>query len=453
MSRSVDELQQMRSLPWSEEAERAVLAAMFLDPALVPRTRDEIPAEAFYPERHQLIFNAFGALHDAGESIDLRTMQAHLERWGQHEAVGGLAYLAGLDLDLPRLENIASYVGIVRERWTRRRVIAACAEGTRQALDGSKLEALDNIAKLQLQLADIERGAVRTQGVTLGAALSARLVELEERDPGSLVGLSTGVKGLDDITLGLRAGLTVVGARPGIGKSTFAMNLGTHASLRLGLPTLMVTLEMSYPQLADRVACSVAEVNFTAYQKGHLSSGQWGKVQIAARDLSKAPFHLHAGDGSYPDVAAAIRRQAASGLALVLIDYLQLLEWSSDRRGDNRNLEISRITRSLKLLSSEISTPIVLLSQLSRDAVKRGTESRRPTLTDLRDSGAIEQDADVVIFIHRDPEDPENYANTELIVGKNRHGETGMVRSVFQGHYCRFVESATAPSRRSEAPF
>jgi replicative DNA helicase len=446
----LETLPQPKSLPFSEEAERAVLAAVFLDPQQLAVVAGRLRADDFYPERHQNIYRAMLDLQASGSDIDLRTVQAKLEQRAQFDGVGGVAYLAGLDVDLPDLGRVSSYVEIVKERSLRRRLIGACGAITRDCLDGG-LEAAQALGKAEELILGLGEEAIPRGFQALGEVFRTTLADLEERTPSALLGVPSGFNDLDEMTRGLNKGnLIIIAGRPGMGKTSFAMNVAQHVAIRADQPVGVFSLEMSRQELALRVLSSESRVPFGTLRTGHMSQRQWEMVLSTERRVQKAPLFID--DSANPtllEVSSKARRlKAERGLALIVVDYLQLMQ--AGGRYENRNLEIAAITRGLKQLAKELEMPVVALSQLSRQPERRGGD-HRPQLSDLRESGAIEQDADLVMFIYRDEvynkEDPSNQGLAEVIIAKHRNGETGVVPLVFLGETTSFHNRA-----RHDAP-
>ena len=450
----LETLSQPKSLPFSEEAERAVLAAVLLDPQQLAVVAGRLRADDFYPERHQHIYRAMLDLQATGGEIDLRTVQARLEQRAQMEGVGGVAYLAGLDVDLPDLGRVASYVEIVKERSLRRRLIGACSVITRDCLDGG-LEAQQALGRAEEMILNLGEEAITRGFQALGEVFRTTLADLEERTPSALLGVPSGFTDLDEMTRGMNKGnLIIVAGRPGMGKTSFAMNVAQHAAIRADHPVGVFSLEMSKQELALRVLSSESRVPFGTLRTGHMSQRQWEMVLSTERRVQKAPLFIDdSANPSLLEVSSKARRlKAERGLSMIIVDYLQLMQ--AGGRYENRNLEIAAITRGLKQLAKELEIPVIALSQLSRQPERRGSD-HRPQLSDLRESGAIEQDADLVMFIYRDEvynrEDPSNQGLAEVIIAKHRNGETGIVPLVFLGETTSFYNRARhdAPS----APF
>ena len=451
----IETLQPPRNVPHSEESERAVLAGVLLDPGLIPSVSARLTLEDFYAERHRVVYQAMLDLQAAGVEVDLRTLQAQLETRNHLESVGGVAYLAGLDVDLPDLGRFDTYVEIVKERSVRRRLIEACGSITRDCLDGGLMaqEALGRAEQAILGLGEeaIQRGFVR-----LSQVVQDTIADLEERPTDGLIGVPTGFHDLDDKTRGLcAANLVIIAGRPGMGKTSLALNIAQHAALEKGLTVGIFSLEMSQQEVALRILSSRADVSGTALRAGHLSQKKWNRVIKTAREIGTAPLYIDdSANPSLLEVASKARRlKAEAALDLVILDYLQLMQ--AGGKHENRTLEIAAITRGLKQLAKELNIPVVALSQLSRQPERRGSD-RRPQLADLRESGAIEQDADLVMFVYRDelyhPE-TEDQGIAELIISKHRNGQTGTIKLVFLGEITSFKNMAHHQPAPGGAPF
>jgi replicative DNA helicase len=451
----IEAFSQPKSLPHSEESERAVLAAVLLDSRLLPTVAGRLRAEDFYFERHQLLYGAMIELQEVQVEIDLRTLQAKLEQQAHLEAVGGLAYLAGLDVDLPDLGNVESYAEIVKERSVRRRLIQASGEIIRDCLDGG-LEANEALGRAEQAILGLGEESIRRGFNSLTSVIQTTLAEIEDRPGSAIIGVPTGFIDFDSMSHGLNKGnLIIVAGRPGMGKTSFALNVAQHVAVRENRCVGIFSLEMSEQELALRVLCSEAGVGFSKLRRAHLSDAEWRRVHQAARDCSNARLYID--DSPNPtllELASKARRlKAEKGLDLVILDYLQLMQ--AGGKYENRNLEIAAISRGMKQLAKELEIPVMALSQLSRQPERRGSD-HRPQLADLRESGAIEQDADMVAFIYRDEvynkDDPENQGLAELIISKHRSGETGTVHLVFLGETTTFKTLGRHPSApRGEA--
>ncbi|MDA8017443.1 MAG: replicative DNA helicase [Thermoanaerobaculia bacterium] len=429
-----------KALPHSEESERAVLAAILLSPHVLPVVTARLEAEDFYLERHQLIFQCMLVLQEEGTEIDLRTLQGKLELRNAFDTVGGMAYLAGLDLDLPDLGRIESYVEIVKERSIRRRLIQAAQKITFDSFESGQ-EAQDVLAEAEKMVLGLGEEAIRRGFSVLGDVLEETVASLEERADG-MIGLETGFYDWDRITQGLVAGnLIIIAGRPGMGKTSFAINVTQHVAIRGKRPAAIFSLEMGEQELAQRIMASESDLPFGNLRAGQLSEGQWTHLYETIRSIDHAPLYID--DTPNPtlvEIASKCRRlRAEHGIALLVVDYLQLMQ--AGGKYESRQLEIAAISRGLKQLAKELDIPVVALSQLSRQTERRAGD-HRPQLADLRESGAIEQDADMVCFIYRDEiynkDDPDVKGLAELIVAKHRNGQTGTIDLVFIGESTSF---------------
>ena len=440
----IDTLQEQKSLPHSEESERAVLAGAMLDPELLPSVSGRLTAEDFYAERHRILYRTMLSLQESGAEIDLRTLQASLEQQDRLQTVGGIAYLASLDLDLPDLGRLDAYVEIVKERSIRRRLIEVCGDVTRNCLDGG-LEAQEALSRAEQAILGLGEEAIQRGFVPLGKIFHETLADLEERPDKGFIGIPTGYVDLDAITRGLNPGnLIIIAGRPGMGKTSLALNIAEHVAIREERAVGLFSLEMSQEELALRILSSEVDVPFGPLRSGHLSQKQWNRVIQSVKSVSRAPLFID--DSANPtllELASKSRRlKAEQGLDLVVLDYLQLMQ--AGGRYESRNLEIAAITRGLKQLAKELNVPVIALSQLSRQPERRMGD-HRPQLADLRESGSIEQDADLVMFIYRDEmynaESPDRGV-AELIVSKHRNGQTGTIKLVFLAETTKFCNLA-----------
>lgn len=439
----LDVLTPSKGIPQSEESERAVLAAVLLDPRLLAAVTGRLRPEDFFGERHRAIFAAMIELQDEGSAIDLRTLQARLEQRAQLESVGGLAYLSGLELDLPEIGRFDVYVEIVKERSVRRRLIDVCREVTRDCLDGG-LDAAAALGRAEQAVLALGEEAIRRGFVPLSRILEETLEMLEDSPGKGLTGVSSGYLDLDAKSHGLgRGALIIVAGRPGMGKTTFAMNVAQHVAIREQKTVGVFSLEMGQQELALRILAAESEVRFNKLRSGLYSQSEAINLMDTMKKISRSPLFID--DSASPtilEIASKARRlKAEKNLTLLVVDYLQLMQ--AGGRYENRNLEISAITRSFKQLAKELDIPVVLLSQLSRQPERRGGD-HRPQLADLRESGAIEQDADLVAFVYRDEVYNEEAVKgeAELIVAKHRNGETGTVKLVFLGETTTFLNHA-----------
>jgi replicative DNA helicase len=440
----IEALQPPKSLPQSEESERAVLGGVLLAPDKLAMMAGRLEADDFFSERHRVVFQAMLDVQATDTIVDLRTLQARLEQQDKLESIGGVAYLAGLDIELPDLGRLENYVEIVKERSVRRRLIQACQDITRDCLDGG-VEAQQALGNAEQAILGLGEEAIQRGFRSISSIFQETISDLEERPASGMIGIPTGYTDLDAMTRGLNpSNLLILAGRPGMGKTSLALNIAEHVAIRENKAVGVFSLEMSQQELALRILSSEADVSYGPLRSGHLSQKQWDRVVQHVRKISGAPIFID--DSANPtllEVASKARRlKAEHQLQLVILDYLQLMQ--AGGKYENRNLEISAITRGLKQLAKELDLPVIALSQLSRQPERRGGD-HRPQLADLRESGSIEQDADMVMFIYRDElYDPESEDQgiAELIIAKHRNGETGTVRLVFLGQTTKFCNMA-----------
>jgi replicative DNA helicase len=431
------------SLPHSDEAERSVLGAVLLDNQQFDRAQEILTRTSFYSPRHQKIFGALEQLVEERSAFDVVTLKAVLERSGDLADVGGPAYLARLLEGVPKAANIEHYAKIVKEKEVLRELIRASQAILASALDprGPVDELLDDAERTVFRVAEQRlRVGFRPIGEIAQESLQA-IEELTQRRE-LITGISTGFIELDEMTAGLQRGdLIILAARPSMGKTALALNVATHAALR-GHTVGIFSLEMSQQQLFFRMLCSEGQVDAHRLRTGRVDREEWERIIAVYASLAQASIWIDDTPGvSVMEVRAKARRLARErGLDLLIVDYLQLMR--GRERYENRQQEISDISRSLKELAKELSIPLVALSQLSRAPEQRSGD-RRPQLSDLRESGAIEQDADVVSFLFREEmykrDDPELRGVAELILGKQRNGPTGTIRLHFIREHTRFV--------------
>jgi replicative DNA helicase len=432
------------ALPHSDEAERSVLGSVLLDNRQYHRARELLTSESFYSGRHRKVFKAFETLLEAGRAVDLVTLKAELARTGALEGCGGPAFLASLVDGVPRSTNVDHYARIVKEKQILRDLIASAQQIAASALQasGTADEILDEAERTIFRIA---QDRIRGGFVPLRAVAENSLKQIEEltQRHDLITGIPTGFPDLDRMTAGLQnSDLVVLAARPSMGKTALALNIAVHAALRHHATVGVFSLEMSHPQLFFRMLCSEGQVDAHRLRTGRVDKEDWQRIIKAFGRLSEAPMFIDDTPGvGLMEVRAKTRRlKHERGLDLLVVDYLQLMRGRG--RYENRQQEISDISRSLKELAKELQIPVLALSQLSRAPEQRGGD-HRPQLSDLRESGAIEQDADVVLFLFRPElykrEDPELRGKTELIIGKQRNGPTGTVELRFIRDFTRFV--------------
>jgi replicative DNA helicase len=433
--------------PQNLDAEQSVLGAVLLDNAVLPRVIELLTAEDFYRGPHRRVFAAMLELFERDESIDLITLRERLEQKNLLEEVGGAAFLAALVDQVPTAANVAYHAKIVREKAIMRGLITASTEIAALSYEGAQdvEQILDEAERRIFQLSE---RSVRAGFVPMRAAVKDSFKVLEQlyQKKEHVTGVPSGFTELDNMTSGFQpSDLVIIAGRPSMGKTAFVLNIAEHVGLVAGLPVAVFSLEMSREQLVMRMLSAVSGVDGNRLRRGFLSREDWPLLSRAAGKLSESPIFID--DSAACTVleirAKARRLKADHGLALVVIDYLQLVRGRD--RVENRQQEISEISRSLKSLAKELKVPVLALSQLSRAVESRGGD-KRPQLSDLRESGAIEQDADVVAFIFREDmyrEDADQQQGiAEVIVRKQRNGPTGVVKLAFRKECTRFANLA-----------
>jgi replicative DNA helicase len=448
-----------KGLPAAVEVEKLVLGSVLLNDATFIQAGGLLRPEDFSIEKHQRIFNAMRELYERGERIDRITVANELNRKGLLQDVGGLSYLVSLDDELPVVFNIESYVRIVREKSMLRRIIYSSQEIIDRCMKGDE--------DPNLLLAEAEEGLLKLGTESQGSdSLKSPRQIIEEYEGGinalldpsnRISGLSTGFVKLDECTGGLRPGqLIILAARPAMGKTAFALNIASHVTTRLGKTAAVFSLEMSKESLLSRLLCSQARVDGQRYQAGVLSKDELRRLQMAAHELSETNLFLDDSAGvNLMDMHSKLRRlKAERGLDLVVVDYLQLMSVSG--RVENRVQEVSQLSRGLKLLSKELEVPFIVLSQLSR-ATETRVGDHRPQLSDLRESGSIEQDADIVGFLFREEyykrDRADLHGKAEFIIAKQRNGPTRTIQLVFLHQFTRFENyTSDLPEDGGEAP-
>lgn len=434
--------------PHATEAEQAVLGGILLENQALNSVLEILSKDEFYSEANANIFDAMTALFARGQPVDSVTLRDELVRRGKLENVGGDEYLLSLTQTLPVLAHIESHAKIIREKAVVRRLITACHEVAAKGYgDYGEFENFLDLSEKSIFEVAKERTRNPYEHVKdVVLRTFAAINEAAERKD-RITGLPTGFERLDKMTAGMHPGdLIIVAGRPGMGKTAFAVNIGINASVQRKLPIAIFSLEMPKEQIARRMLCSEARVDGSRLRTGQLLREDWPKLASAAGVLSELPVWIDDTAGlSLMELRAKARRlKSDQGLGLIVIDYLQLMR--SGGRHDSREQEISEISRSLKGLAKELSIPVIALSQLNRAVESRGTKDKRPQLADLRESGAIEQDADTIMFIYRDEvynrEEDASRGIAEIIVGKQRSGPTGIVRCRFFSEYTRFENLA-----------
>ena len=435
--------------PHSIEAEQSLLGALLLDNQAFDRVADLVVGEDFYRDDHRRILRHISKLIEANRPADVVTVSESIEASEDKDKAGGPAYLGALAQNTPSALNIRRYAELVRERSVQRRLAHVATDIAESALNPAGKEVgqlLDEAESKIFQIA--ESGTRKDQGLLEIKPVLARVYEridhLYHRDnPSNITGVPTGYVKLDEMTSGLQGGdLVIIAGRPSMGKTALALNIAEHVAVDNGLPVAIFSMEMSATQLAMRMLGSIARVDQHKMRTGRLSDKEWGDLSDAMAKLHETPIYIdEAGALTALEVRARARRlkRQYSKLGLIVIDYIQLM--SASTQGENRATEISEISRSLKAMAKELEVPVVALSQLNRAVDQR--PDRRPVMSDLRESGAIEQDADVIMFIYREvvykPDLPDEQRTiAEVIVGKQRNGPIGTVRLTFLGQHTRF---------------
>ncbi|MCB1917226.1 MAG: replicative DNA helicase [Rhodocyclaceae bacterium] len=445
------DLAELKLPPHSVESEQSLLGGLLLDNAAWDRVADLVAEADFYRDDHRRIFKHVSRLIEQGKPADVVTVFAALEKSGEADEAGGLAYLGDMAANTPSAANIRRYAEIVRERAILRRLVTVGDEIAASALKPSGKDAKILLDEAEARVFEIAEAGARNAGgfvpiqPLLGQVVD-RIQELYDRDsPSDITGVPTGLVDLDAKTSGLHGtDMIVVAGRPGMGKTTLALNIAEHVAVEERLPVAIFSMEMPGTQLAMRFLASVGRLDQHRIRTGKLNDDEWQRLTFALGKLHEAPIYIDETAGLNPiDLRARARRlyRQFGKLGLIVIDYLQLM--TSLKDSDNRAAELSEISRSIKSLAKELNVPVMALSQLNRSLEQR--PNKRPVMSDLRESGAIEQDADIIIFIYRDeiynPDSPDK-GSAELIIGKHRNGPTGTLRLTFLGESTRFENYA-----------
>jgi replicative DNA helicase len=450
------EVEALRLPPHSIEAEQSVLGALLIDNSAFDRIADLVSESDFYKDDHRRIFQHIVKLVAANKAADALTVSDSLESSADAGQTGGKAYLMSLANNTPLASNIRRYAEIVRERAVMRKLVAAGNSIAAEALNPlgrDAKELLDSAESLVFRIA--EEGARGTQGFVVAKELLTKVIDrisdLHERGSPDVTGVPTGYKDLDRMTAGLQPGdLVIIAARPSMGKTALALNIAEHVALRQKVrqPVAMFSMEMGGEQLVTRLISSIGRLDQSRVRVGKLSDNEWNELTLAMNKVTEAPIHIDETPALTPlEVRARARRlhRQFGPLGLIIVDYLQLMTIPSERgrNDENRATQVAEISRSLKALAKELQVPIVALSQLNRGLEQR--TNKRPMMSDLRESGAIEQDADVILFIYRDEvydKESKDKGIAEIIVAKQRNGPTGEVKLVFLGPQTRFEDAA-----------
>lgn len=426
------------------EAEQAVLGSMLTDKDAVISAIELLKPEDFYREDNKIIYTAILSLYNRAEPIDIITLKSELTSMGKFDNIGGLEYLVELPEKVPTTANVDKYIKIVEEKAILRNLIKTANEIITLGYDPT--EEVENIMdNAEKKIFDIMQSKNQKGYTPIKDILVETFAQIEQlyNQKQHITGVPTGFADLDYKTSGLHGSdLVLVAARPAMGKSAFALNIATNAAVRAKVPVAIFSLEMSKEQMVNRILCSEAMVDSNKVRTGKLDEQDWTKLASALGPLSEADIFIDDTPGiSVMEIRAKCRKlKLEKGLGLVVIDYLQLITASNNKRGGSREQEIAEISRSLKILAKELDIPVIALSQLSRAPEQR--PDHRPMLSDLRESGSIEQDADKVIFLYRDDyynEDSEKKNIAEVIMAKHRAGSTGTVELLWLGNYTKFV--------------
>ena len=429
--------------PQDIEAEQAVLGSMLTDQDAVIAAIEVLKEDDFYREDNKIIYTALLNIYNRAEPIDIITLKSELSSMGKLEAVGGLEYIAQLPDKVPTTANVERYVKIVEEKSMLRNLVKTANEIINLGYDETEnVEDIMDVA--EKKIFDVMQRKNSKGYTPIKDILIDSFTQLENlyNQKGSITGVPSGFVELDRKTAGLHGSeLILIAARPAMGKTAFALNIGTYAATRAGCPVAIFSLEMSKEQLANRILCSEALVDSNKVRTGELEDEEWGKLAQTSGELSTAEIYVDDTPGiSVMEIRAKCRKlKLEKNIGLVIIDYLQLIQ-GSGKRGASREQEIAEISRSLKILAKELNVPVIALSQLSR-AVE-GRPDHRPMLSDLRESGSIEQDADIVMFLYRDDyynENSEKKNIAEVIIAKQRSGSTVTVELAWLGSYTKFA--------------
>ena len=426
--------------PHSTENEQAVLGAILLDKIAADKVMGELKGDEFYNKKHEVIFEACRKLYDEGEPIDTISLTNQLKKSKQLQSIGGAYYITGLVENVPTTANIATYIKMVKDKGTLRQLITVGSDIIQMGYDPS-MDAIDVLSDSESKIFAISERNIKSGFEHIERSVYVTLDRLDKinQSDGGLTGIPSGLIDLDKKTCGFQdSDLLLVASRPGMGKTSLALTIAQNAEV----PTAIFSLEMSRAQLARRVLMASANVDSHKAQQGKLSKEDWSMITLRAPHVAGLPIYIDdTSDMTITEMRSKARRlKSEKGIKLLMVDYLQLM--SGEGKGDNRNAEISVITRRMKGMAKELDIPVIVLSQLSRECEKRA--NKRPILSDLRDSGAIEADADLVIFLYRQgyyeelEGKPITNNKAECIIAKNRNGPTGRVNLAWLREYTRF---------------
>ncbi|MFY8352169.1 replicative DNA helicase [Pseudoalteromonas sp. SSM20] len=447
MAKADKQLDTLKVPPHSIEAEQSVLGGLMLDNEAWDRVAERVVAQDFYTRTHKLIFQAMEKLVESGQPIDLITISETLEKTNELDSIGGFAYLGEIAKNTPSAANINAYAEIVRERAVVREMIHVANEIADAGYNPEGRDSHDLLDLAETKVFKIAEQRTKSsdgpQNIhNILEKTIDKIEELYQSPQDGVTGVSTGYTDLDKMTAGMQpSDLIIVAARPSMGKTTFAMNLAEHAAMTQDKPVLIFSLEMPSEQIMMRMLASLGRINQTKVRTGQLDDDDWARLSSTMGLLiEKGKMYVDDSSGLTPTELRSRARRIArdnGGISMIMVDYLQLMRVPSLQ--DNRTLEIAEISRSLKALAKELECPVIALSQLNRTLEQRA--DKRPINSDLRESGSIEQDADLIMFIYRDEvynEDSTDKGVAEIIIGKQRNGPIGKVRLTFQGQFSRF---------------
>ena len=452
------ETSELRVQPQDLIAEQSVLGSVFISPEKLIAVREYIDPEDFYKYAHRIIFKAMISLSDQNDAIDATTVRAILDNQGDLQNIGGISYLVELVNSVPTSANAEYYAKIVAEKAMLRRIISRLTEAVNQAYEGA-INSEDIISGAEKALFDVNERSNRSGFRKISDVLAVNYENLEVRSQQTtdVTGLATGFRDLDKITTGLHPDqLIILAARPAVGKTAFVLNIAQNVGTKMNRPVAIFSLEMGAESLVDRMLASEGMVDAHNLRTGQLTEQDWQNITLAQGTLADAPIYIDDTPGiKVTEIRARARKldqELEKGLGLIVIDYLQLI---TGTRPENRQQEVSDISRQLKILAKELGVPVIALSQLSRGVEQR--QDKRPVLSDIRESGSIEQDADIVAFLYRDDyydrgdkdEGQEQLVDNtiEVILEKNRAGARGTVKLMFQKEYNKFSSIAQFEER------
>ncbi|MFL6649852.1 MAG: replicative DNA helicase [Sulfurifustaceae bacterium] len=432
--------------PQSIDAEQSLLGGLLLDNQRWDAIADRVSVDDFYRREHRLIFGAIAALCNENSPADVITVSERLEQAGDLEKAGGLAYLGALANNTPSAANVPAYADIVRERSILRQLITTANDVSEAAYNPGERNADEVLDFAEKRIFDINENRARKRGgfQPIASILTQTVDRIDQlyRTHGTVTGVPTGFTDLDDKTSGLQpSDLIIIAGRPSMGKTTLAMNIAENAAVGHKLPVAIFSMEMPGTQLAMRMIASLGRINSHRVRTGKLDDEDWPRLTSAVSLLSDAPIFIDDTPALSPmELRARVRRiKREHGLGLIIVDYLQLMQSGDSSSAENRATEVSSITRALKGIAKEMNVPLIAMSQLNRSLEQR--TDKRPVMSDLRESGAIEQDADVILFIYRDEvynEDSPSKGTAEVIIGKQRNGPIGKIVLTFLGEYTKF---------------